>query len=114
MPAYQVHKVSKAIGLLLATAVWLVTAAPVSAAFWFPLPFQPQPGDIPLPPIQVAPNNNPSNPIDNPGDAPPPDVSPSVSGTPEPASIILSLVGIGSLGAAEFWRRRKRRNSSGG
>ncbi|HEV3145249.1 MAG TPA: PEP-CTERM sorting domain-containing protein, partial [Gemmataceae bacterium] len=87
-------------------AMCLVATAPVSAAFWFPFPTQPSPpGNVPLPPDQVAPNNNPSNPI---GDPPPPDVTPDVNlSSPEPASVVLGLVGAGAMGLVGVWRRRR-------
>lgn|SRR5262249_36739571 len=92
---------------LVLAAVWsLATTAPVSAAFWFPLPNAPQSGNIPLPPDQVAPSSGPTTPIDVPGAAPPPESTPGVATTPEPASVVLGLVGLGAISLAGIWRRR--------
>ena len=104
--------IRKVVLFLVLTAVWLLAAtAPASAAFWFPLPNPPQSGNIPLPPVQVAPSSGPTTPIDIPGDVPPPESTPGVATTPEPASIVLGLMGAGAIGLARFWRRRSPRTS---
>src|SRR5262245_3205271 len=91
-------------------AVWSLAATkPASAAFWFPLPNPPQSGNIPLPPDQVAPSSGPTTPIDVPGAVPPPESTPGVATTPEPATIVLGLMGVGAMGLAGFWRRRNPR-----
>jgi hypothetical protein len=92
----------------MAAGVWAMATSSASAAFWFPLPVQPNPGDVPLPPNQVAPNSGGGNPI-GPPDVPPPDVPPN--NTPEPASVVLGLVGMGTVGFVGFWRRQRRRGA---
>jgi hypothetical protein len=111
MPSPRKNKsVDKLARLVLAAAVvWLMTASPASAAFWFPLPIQPNPGNVPLPPPnQVAPNGGGGNPIDVPPFVDPPDVTPGTASSPEPASAVLGLIGLGGgkggrwgLGSAE-------------
>jgi PEP-CTERM motif len=110
MPSPGYRSAPKLFGLVLvATVVWLMTTSPASAAFWFPLPVQPNPGNVPLPPPnQVVPNGGGGNPIEPP-DVPPPDVPPN--STPEPASILLGLVGVGTVGLVGFWRRQRRRGA---
>jgi hypothetical protein len=57
----------------------------------------------------VAPNGGGNNQIPPP-DVPPPDVPPPNS-TPEPASVILGLVGAGTVGLVGLWRRQRRRGA---
>jgi hypothetical protein len=111
MPSPEFKSAPKLFGLVIAaTIVWLMTTAPAAAAFWFPLPVQPNPGNVPLPPNQLAPNNGGSIPIDVPN-VPPPDVAPNAN-SPEPASAVLGLVGLGTAGLIGFWRRQRRRMRS--
>ena len=106
----QVRSMLKLVGAaLVAVVVWSMATSFASAAFWFPLPIQPNPGNVPLPPPVVAPNGGGNNQIPPP-DVPPPDVPPP-NNTPEPASVILGLVGMGAVGLARFWRRQGRRDT---
>src|SRR6516225_10377111 len=70
----QVRSMLKLVGAaLVAVVVWSMATSFASAAFWFPLPIQPNPGNVPLPPPVVAPNGGGNNQIPPP-DVPPPDV----------------------------------------
>ncbi|HLW67284.1 MAG TPA: PEP-CTERM sorting domain-containing protein [Gemmataceae bacterium] len=110
MPSPENYKsVAKLFGVVLAATVfWLMTTSSASAAFWFPLPIQPNPGNVPLPPPnQVVPNGG-----GNPVDIPPPDAPPgNAQNSPEPASVVLGLIGVGAIGALRIWRRRQQRAS---
>lgn len=84
----------------------------------------PPPPTTDIPPVVIPPDTNPPVVVPPPGDGeppagspppevPPPDVPtpevppPSVHGTPEPASVVIGLIGIG---AGIFATRRKRKN----
>lgn len=90
--------------LIIAVTALLVTAEPARAFYWYGWPGSKLPPDrtVVTPPHKDKPGNPPDRPPVN----PPPETEEPPTPTPEPASGLAALLGLGALAATRALRRR--------
>jgi MYXO-CTERM domain-containing protein len=89
-----------------ATVGVLSSASTAHAFYWYGWP------GSKLPPVRtiIPPphDKHPGNPPDRPPVNPPPDTTPPGSPTPEPATALTALIGLGALAARRVWQSKKQ------